>query len=78
MYVCVCEFTYSHGLHLIQGVQSLRSDRSSAAFQGLEDAVEGEEVWLHFLLLHLGEQFLQTDRRMLEHDRVCDKINRRV
>lgn len=60
----MCVFTYSHCLHLIEGLQRLRSAETSTVFQGLEDAVEGQEVWLHLLLLHLDEQLLQTDGQM--------------
>lgn len=54
--------TYSHNLHLIQSLQSLCFGQRAAASQSFQNTIEGQQVGLNFLLTHLVQQLLQTNK----------------
>lgn len=54
--------TYSHSLHLIQSLWSLCFGKRATISQSFENTVEGQQVGLNFLLTHLFQQILQTEK----------------
>lgn len=63
--------TDAHGLHLVQRGQSFGFCHVAAAPQSFQDAVEGQQVGMNFLLTHLVQQLLQQQRRRQDKQE-CD------